>query len=295
MVVTQHSDYVSKQQAVLDLSSSTEAPFVAGFRNRAKIKTLPSIARLLSKEKRVMHAMESSCNGLIDAAAPLFAMLGMLKTETTCPHEEVLRREFLEELNRFEKRALQRAYPAAYLTVCRYVLCATIDDVLAHEVGFEQDTWEHYALLNEKTSHDEQTDKFFAILARASDSPTRYIDLLELMYLALSYGYQGELRYQADGAIISDRIRNHLYERIRKERGQFSQRLLCNALPNSKKETKPVVRTQISSILFTFILTLCIIMMIFIGLNYIMDVISNEAYRTIVSSQPTISHTESIQ
>lgn len=288
MAVTQHSEHISKQ--VLDISTSAQTQFVAAFRNRPKIQTLPSIARLLSKEKRVMHSIQSSCNGLIDAASPLFAMLGKLKSETTCPHEEVLRREFLDELSRFEKRALQRGYPAAYLTVCRYVLCATIDDVLMHEIGFENDTWAHYALLLEQSSStDESPDKFFAILARATDSPKRYIDLLELMYLSLSYGYQGELRHQADGAIVIERIRNHLYERIRNERGQISQRLLCYAPVNSKKEPKPIAKMQISSMIFTFMFALCIIMMIFIGLNYLMDVISNEAYRTIVSPQTTIS------
>lgn len=291
--MTQYSDHIPKQ--VLDLSSSSQAQFIAGYRHRPKIKTLPSIARLLSKEKRAVHSAESSCNGLMDAASPLFVMLGRLKTESVCPHEEVLRREFLEELERFERRALQRGYPAAYLSVCRYVLCATIDDVLLHEVGFEHDAWADYLLLTEDSDSADAVggaDKFFAILARASESPARYIDLLELMYLALSYGYQGESRYQTDGTVLLSRITSHLYERIRQERGHMSQRLLCHVPSHVKKESKPHVGIQISSILFTFLLTLCIIMMIFIGLNYLMDVMSNEADRTMVSPQTTLSHLE---
>lgn len=284
--MTQQSEHISTQ--VLDLSSSaTQTQFVAAYQNRPKIKTLPSIARLLSKEKRITHAIASSCNGLLDAAAPIFAMLGKLKTETTCPHEEVLRREFLDELMYFEKRALQRGYPQSYLTVCRYILCAAIDDILLHDIGFEQETWLHYALLDENhvsMSEGREADKFFAILARASDAPARYIDLLELMYLALSYGYRGELRYQLDGSMVLDRIRNHLYERIRKERGQISQRLVFNALASHKKQAGTPSKARFTSLFFTLVLTLCMIMMIFIGLNYVMDVISNEAYRTTFQS-----------
>lgn len=281
--MTQQPDHISKQ--VLDITASAQTQFVASFRHQAKIKTLPSIARLLSKEKRISHSMEGSCNKLLDAASNIFAMLGKLKTESTAPHEEVLRREFLDELDRFEKKALRLLYPSAYLTVCRYVLCATIDDLLLHDIEFEHGTWESYTLLSEQASaRDVEPDKFFAILARASDSTPRYIDLLELMYICLSYGYQGELRYQTDGAIVLDRIRNHLYERIRKERGQISQRLLFQASTNIKKENKKNKFT-LSTICFSFILTLCIIMIIFIGFNYLMDIISNEATRSILPNE----------
>jgi len=297
MIVTQHSDHVANE--VLDLSSSSlHAQFVAAYQDRPKIKTLPSIARLLSKEKRILPSSVSSCNGLVDAASQIFTMLGKLKTETTCPHVEVIRREFLDELKQFEKRGVHRGYHSAYLTVCRYVLSATIDDVLLHDIGFEDDAWSHHALLDENkpssSANEFEPDKFYAILARASDTPDRYIDLLELMYLALSYGYQGELRFLADGKLILDRISGHLYERIRKERGQVSQRLLFHTPSLNKKQTNSNKKVSVTSIFFIFMLTLCIIMMIFIGLNYLMDVISNEADRTIDNTSQQLLSTQKL-
>src|SRR5436853_447481 len=66
---------------------------------------------------------------------------------------------------------------------------------------------------------------FLTIMERIVKEPKRYIDLMELLYLCLSMGYQGPYRSNKQSFIELEEITSHLYKHIRAYRGNFSKAL----------------------------------------------------------------------
>ena len=131
-------------------------------------------------------------------------------------------------------------------------------------------------------------------MERTIKEPALYIDLMELMYICLSMGYKGQYRSTEHSQYQLEQITNNLYKHIRAYRGSFSKTLS----PTSLKTAKPAATSaqqRNTSPFFIFIVTACIIMTIFVSLGYLMDVISNEAYKNIAQLGKPVLHENSKQ
>jgi type VI secretion system protein ImpK len=239
----------------------------------------------------VTHHPASGLNPLVDCAGYLFSLLGKINSIKNYYPLDALYNELRQELTTFEGQAKTRGYHQEYIIVCRYLLCAAFDDVIGSTNWGGQ--WESFSLLasfNQDTNHQE---KFFTIMERAIKDPKHYIDLMEIMYLCLSLGYKGHYRGRDHDQHQLEQITNHLYHHIRNYRGQFSKLLSPFPLkslpvPQRKKRGKRI------SLLFIFLVTASLIMIIFISLSYLMDVLSNEAYKDVfpreIVTAKTIKH-----
>ena len=141
-----------------------------------------------------------------------------------------------------------------------------------------------------RTQHQ---SKFFTILDRALKDPSFYIDLMEFIYICLSMGYKGQYRATEHNQYQLEQITNNLYKHIRAYRGSFSKTLSPVPLKTPKAQTKTTQQSN-TSLLFIFFMTACIMMVIFIGLDYLMDVISNEAYKNLTQIKTPVAN-ETIQ
>lgn len=236
----------------------------------------------------IVHQPAAGLNPLADTASFLFSMLGKLKQIKNYRPLITLQAELLAEVHAFEEQAKNRGYHPEYVIVCRYLLAATFDDVISHTAWGGQGQWDNYSLLtafHQDTNHQE---KFFAIMERAVKDPKQYIDLMEVMYLCLSMGYKGQYRGTEHNQYQLDLITNNLYQYIRMFRGHFSKQLSPAPLRPTKGVARPAMVKNISP-LFIFLVTASIIMIIFITLGYLMDVISNEAYKDVFSMETTLS------
>jgi len=63
-------------------------------------------------------------------------------------------------------------------------------------------------------------ERFFRLLKSLGDNPTHNLHLLELMYLCLSFGFEGRYRLSPDGRDKLTRIREWLFNLIQTQRGQ---------------------------------------------------------------------------
>src|SRR6185312_13463836 len=68
-------------------------------------------------------------------------------------------------------------------------------------------------------------ERFFEFLTHFEREPGRYGDVLELMYLCLSLGFEGRLRVQQRGVSELGRVREGLYNLLRQIRGDFDRTL----------------------------------------------------------------------
>lgn len=251
--------------------------------NIANLNTSP---QLLLPRKIISHHPAAGLNPLVDTCGYLFSILGKLKQLQSYRQLSKLQKELIQEINNFQEAIKNLGYNAEYIVVCRYVICATFDDIIASTSWGGQGQWETYALLP-AFNQDPHADKFFSILERALKEPALYIDLMELIYICLSLGYKGEYRCTEHAHYQLEQITNNLYQHIRAERGNFSKTL--SPTPIKPKTLYKISTKRNASLGFVFFVTACIVMTIFIGLGYIMDVISNEAYKTVSTVGSTIA------
>lgn len=239
----------------------------------------------LLPSKVVVHHPKAGLNPLVDNAAYLFSVLAKLKYIKSFRLLGKLQKELIQEINSFQETAKKHGYNPEYLVVCRYILCATFDDIIANTTWGGHGQWDTYGLLaalNQDTHHQ---DKFFIILERALKEPALYIDLMELIYLCLSMGYKGQYRRTEHNQYQLEQITNNLYKHIRAYRGSFT-RTLSPSLKSAKSAGKTVIERRLSLLSILFF-TACINITIFISLGYLMDVISNEAYKNVTQVQST--------
>lgn len=253
-----------------------------------KVKSLSINAPpLILPGRNITHHPKAGLNPLVDASSSIFSVIGKLRYLKSYRLLNKLQKELMQEIQTFQETIKHSGYNSEYIIVCRYVLCASIDDIICNTTWGGQGHWDIYSLLaafNQDTQHQ---DKYFTILERAIKEPTLYIDLMELMYICLSMGYKGQYRSTEHSQYQLEQITNNLYKHIRAYRGSFSKTLSPTPIKPIKQTVKSAPQSK-SSPLFIFFVTACIIMTIFVSLGYIMDVISNEAYNNIAQIQNPI-------
>lgn len=257
-----------------------------------KLQSFNTSQSILLPNRIVPHHPKAGLNPLVDAAGYLFSVIGKLKELTAYRQLNKLQNELIQEVNAFQEAVKAHGYNSELLVVCRYVLCATIDDVIYNTNWGGQGQWEPYCLLATFNQDSQQEDKFFTILERAIKEPALYIDLMELMYLCLSMGYKGQYRLTEHSHYQLEQITNNLFKHIRAFRGSFSKTLSPTPL-KSHKPSATTRKTRALSIPFVMVVTASIIMTLFVSLGYLMDVISNEAYKNVAQLGNPVSQQNS--
>lgn len=234
--------------------------------------------QLLFHNTFITHNPKAGLNPLVDAAAYLFSSIGKLKQLKSYRHLNKLQKELITEINVFQETAKAQGYSSEYVLVSRYALCATLDDIIAHTPWGGQGQWDSYSMLTVFNQESAQQERFFLILERIIKDPAIYIDVMELMYICLSLGYKGSYRSTEFSHGQLEKITHSLYKRIRAHHGDYSKTLS----PFPIRNTPPKPQTPTVSYGFTFVVTACIIMLLFIGLGFLLDTISNQAYSALM-------------
>jgi type VI secretion system protein ImpK len=213
--------------------------------------------------------------------------MGQLATTEDFRHLGKLHKELLHEIHAFENTVKVHQYNAEYVQVCIYVICAVFDDLISR-TEWGKDKWETFSLLTEFNLDKNHHERFFSILEHAIQEPEHYIDLMELMYICLSMGYCGQYQNNGQDQAHLEQITNSLYKYIRAYRGNVSK-LLSPAPLKPPKMAAPVIPDSDISHWTVILFTACVIMIVFIGLGYLMEMISNEAISKFTDVQKTVA------
>ncbi|OGT60566.1 MAG: hypothetical protein A3F14_05970 [Gammaproteobacteria bacterium RIFCSPHIGHO2_12_FULL_43_28] len=239
--------------------------------------------------RHIIHHPRAGLNPVVDAAAYLFSALGKLKQLRHYHQLNELQAELIQEINAFQETIRNYGYNAEYIIVCRYIIAATFDDIICNTPWGAEGQWEPHLLLEALNQDTQHHDKFFSILERAIKEPALYIDLMELIYIALSMGYKGQYRSTEYNQFQLEQITHNLYQHIRAYRGNISKTLSPMPL-KAPKTTTETIKPEKTSPFFVFFITACVVMMVFVSLGYLMDLISNEAYKNIAQIEHPINH-----
>lgn len=167
----------------------------------------------------------AAINPLAGAAAPLLWLAARLNESLPVEDVAAFRARVMDEVARFEANALTRGIQQRLARMCRYALCATIDDIVLSTDWGRQSDWARSGLVSTFYQETWGGERFFDLLGQLYQRPEETIDALELLAICLSIGFVGKYRVVEGGGMQLARIRAELYRTIRRVRGPYERNL----------------------------------------------------------------------
>jgi len=164
-------------------------------------------------------------NPLIAAAAPVLGAAIRIGGTVRQPDPERLKRGLVEAIRGFEQRALATGLDTKSLRAARYALCATIDDLVLSTPWGASSSWVTQSLTSVFHNEVSGGERFFEILEQMQKDFSRHAEVVELMYLCTSLGFEGRYRVMPRGTAALTELRDGVYRTIRQRRGEFEREL----------------------------------------------------------------------
>ncbi len=158
----------------------------------------------------------ASSNPLLAAAAPLLILLGRLRTGLVEMQAAPLMDHVTREIDQFERNLLQAGINPHEAAVAKYVLSGTADDIVQNLPGADRGDWLQYSMVARFFGKRDSGVGFFQETEKAMQAPGQYYNLLGLILTCLSLGFEGQYRTMPNGGVELSRIRNAIYETLRR-------------------------------------------------------------------------------
>ncbi len=167
----------------------------------------------------------SSFNVVVGAAAQLLNLGRRLRGSVGNRDVAALRNRAVAEIKTFERTVMAAGIAPEQARAAHYALCATLDDIVLNTPWGAYSEWSRNSLVS--TFHGDVSggERFFDLLTHLHKDPGTNRDVLALMYLCLSIGFEGRLRVIEHGALELSRIRESLYRTLRQVYGDFEREL----------------------------------------------------------------------
>ncbi|MBW9265776.1 MAG: type IVB secretion system protein IcmH/DotU [Candidatus Thiodiazotropha sp. (ex. Lucinisca nassula)] len=164
-------------------------------------------------------------NKLEIAATSLLSLLGRLRETPSHPDPAALKNSIIEKFRIFERTAEDLGVDKETIFWTRYVLCTTIDETVLSTPWGNQSLWRDQSLLVSLHNEAWGGEKFFQLLQKLLQNPAKNIELLEVMYICLSFGFEGRFRPLPDGYAQLQTLRDNLYRTIRNHHEEYERDL----------------------------------------------------------------------
>jgi type VI secretion system protein ImpK len=164
-------------------------------------------------------------NPLVNTASMLIAVFYKTRQSVSHPNVGGLHQQLVSEIRHFESSAKAHNIRPEIVLSARYILCAALDEAVLNTPWGAESAWTQRTLLSLFHNETNGGEKFFQILERMKTYPADNLDILELMYILLSLGFEGKYRVVSRGRDTIERIRDELYRAIRTYRGDHERAL----------------------------------------------------------------------
>lgn len=164
-------------------------------------------------------------NPLVECATDLLNVAAQLRGTAGHPDPSGLRDGLIRRMREFEQCARGKGLTDPVVLPARYVLCALIDEAVRDTPWGSQSVWAKEGLLIAFHNEAWGGEKFFDALDRLKAFPSGNRDILELMFLCLALGFEGRYRVRDGGREQLERIREEVFQIIRRERGDPEREL----------------------------------------------------------------------
>lgn len=155
-------------------------------------------------------------SNLLTVATPLIILMTKLKNSHAQPKVEVIYKQVLQEIRSFNANAQLASIPAKTIAAASYCLCAAFDETILGTAWGANSSWSQHTLLCTTQKETWGGERFYTILNKMAENPANNLDILELIYVLLSLGFEG--KYCNEQKEIRDEIRYSLFNLIRNYR-----------------------------------------------------------------------------
>lgn len=193
-----------------------------------------------------LYTSKAGVNPLVAAAQPLFSILERINLSDKPPELTTLQANLSHELHAFMTNAETTEHMKEIILVARYLLCATIDEVIekAYLKNVKNQIIDQTALrfkkitaLQEIPSSTELASPdvyFFQILDNAMNKPDFYLDVIELIYFCLITGFEGKYRLDPNGKQNLENLLDRLYQIIQEQKPPTVEKLFVQMIPTRR-------------------------------------------------------------
>jgi type VI secretion system protein ImpK len=175
---------------------------------RASAQSQPGSRQGFDAVQRTEIELGAQGNPLLAAANPLLNLAPQLRALSQHPDPDLLHRQLVEEVRRFERQAQTLSIRPEEILAARYCLCTVVDESISLTPWGSG--WSARSLL--VTFHNEAWggEKFFQLLARLAADVPQHRNLLELQYCCLCLGFEGQYRVMQHGRGALDNLKQRL-------------------------------------------------------------------------------------
>lgn len=156
-----------------------------------------------------------AANPILAAAAPLLMLFGQLRIISIERQAEPLAEHVAEAIDKFDRALEKAAVGEADARIAKFVLCETADDLIGNLPWPRKDAWARHSMLSQFFHVEPSGTGFFEALNKILANPEAHYDLLELMHVCLSLGFEGQYRGLTREDTNLERVRRDVYETLR--------------------------------------------------------------------------------
>ncbi|RAU19035.1 type VI secretion system protein TssL [Nitrincola tibetensis] len=189
---------------------------------RGRFDTSPEVqmevsSSIISVEE--VSQLSSGLNVLENSAFEILSLLPSIRTQTTELSADLLRMKLIAMVESFEKSAYEANLDSKEVEIARYILCATVDELVMNTPLGEEAQWSRHCLLSHYHGETWGGENVFVILGNLNKNPHKNIDLLELIYICMSLGFEGKYAVEPDRLSQLYELKKSLYHTLTQIRG----------------------------------------------------------------------------
>src|SRR5678815_2564775 len=159
--------------------------------------------------------MSASLNPLVSAASPLLSSAPRIRAMVQHPNPAGLKEALADGIRKFEQQARAEGLPNEQVIAARYILCTLLDESAASTPWGGSGVWSGQSLLVLFHNETWGGEKVFQLMSKLAENVQANRNLLELMYVALAFGFEGRYRVLNDGKAQLESLRARLSQMLR--------------------------------------------------------------------------------
>ena len=168
---------------------------------------------------------DKGLNPLVALANRLLLVVPQLRATRRVDDPAALRNSLAQGIREFAARAQAQGIAPDRVMAARYVLCTMIDEAAADTPWGGSGVWGRHSLLAMFHNETEGGEKVFQLMARLAEKPDANRDLLELIYCALTLGFEGRYRVIQNGRAQLEAVQDKLAQIVQQQRGDHAHAL----------------------------------------------------------------------
>ncbi|MCG6201231.1 type VI secretion system protein TssL, long form [Psychromonas antarctica] len=224
-----------------------------------------------------------SGNPLVDCAGNLLSLCCQLRIADNHNDIDRLRYQCVELVKSYEQELRSEGIDTQTIESSRYCICCFLDETVLNTKWGGDSSWAAESLLS--TFHNETFggEYFYTLLDDALQYSTQKYQLLELMFLCLSLGFIGKMRFAEQGERQLEDYREAAYLAVKANKADFHRELS----PGWQAKVAKGVELQAGFPLWVIVsLFSAAVMFVYMGFSYSINNYSSSAYEQLTNLVP---------